>query len=217
MKRAAAVLAAIASLAVASPALAADRAVLKRAASALASSHAYVDPVLSGLARPDRLDYSGRIATRAADGRRVVIAFVSIPDARLDRFRERLYARLGFRSTEGTLVVASPTSITMRSSNLTPDAELAIIRRDGVALELPSRRYTDVLAELVYDTGLVVHNTTPGAIPRGDGRQRNLATFSGRFAGEHAGRSWLGPAVGLTAAALLTLVAAAGLRRARRG
>ena len=91
------------------------------------------------------------------------------------------------------LVVATPISITMRTSNLTPDAELAIIRLDSRALDVPAPRpYTETLAELVYDTGPVIHNTTPGAAPRGSGRERNLATFPVHFADETQadGASW---------------------------
>jgi hypothetical protein len=164
---------------------------LERAASALRTRSAHVDTALQGLAREDRLAYAAQIASRAADGRRIVIAFVGVPDAQLDGFRERLYRRLRLGHVHGALVVATPTSITMRTANLTPDAELAIIWRDARALRAPAPRpYTKTLAELVYDTGLVIHNTTPGAVPRGLGRERNLATFPGRFAGEVNGKSW---------------------------
>jgi hypothetical protein len=197
-----------------SSATASDRTALVQATNALRSEPAYVDPALAGLVRRERLAYPARVATRAADGRRVVVAFVSVPDIGLDSFRERLYARLGLRGVDGTLIVATPTSITMRTPNLTPDAELAIIRRDGAAIELPSRPYTEVLAELVYDTGLVVHNTTPEATPRGAGRDRNLATFSGHFAGESRSGWW--PLVLIPAVAAIALAVAVGIGIRRR-
>ena len=167
---------------------------LDGAASALRTRNAHVDAALAGFVREGRLAYAARVASRAADGRRIVVAFVDVPDAHLDAYRDRLYGRLRLAETQGALVVATPISITMRTPNLTPDAELAIIRLDSRALDVPAPRpYTKTLAELVYDTGLVIHNTTPGAAPRGSGRERNLATFPGRFADEtHAGgASWL--------------------------
>jgi hypothetical protein len=116
---------------------------------------------------------------------------------------------------QGALVVATPRSITMRTPNLTPDAELAIIRGDAWPLRVPAPRpYTETLAELVYDTGLVIHNTTPGAVPRGSGGERNLATFSGRFAGEVDSASlWIRLVVPLAGVVVLAsmLVGAAAL------
>jgi hypothetical protein len=187
---------------------------LERAASALRTRNAHVDPAFGGLVGEERLAYAARVASRAADGRRIVIAFVGVPDANLDAFRERLYGRLRLAEAQGALVVATPTSITMRTPNLTPDAELAIIWRDARALKVPAPRpYTETLAELVYDTGLVIHNTTPGAVPRGSGRERNLATFSGHFAGETNGASlWLRlvlPLAGVVVVAGLLVAAAA--------
>jgi hypothetical protein len=167
---------------------------LETAASALRAHNAHVDSALAGFVREQRLAYAARVASRAADGRRVVIAFVDVRDSRLDAYRDQLYDRLGLAEKHGALVVATPISITMRTPNLTPEAELAIIRLDARALDVPAPRpYTETLAELVYDTGLVIHNTTPGAVPRGSGRERNLATFPGHFADEtHADRaSWL--------------------------
>lgn len=177
-------------LAAAPPAL--GESSLESAAGALRTGNAHVDPALAGFVREERLAYAARVASRAADGRRIVVAFVAVPDAHLDAFRERLYGRLRLAEAHGALVVATPTSITMRTPNLTPDAELAIIRSDARALMVPAPRpYTETLAELVYDTGLVIHNTTPGAVPRGSGLERNLATFPGHFAGETArGASW---------------------------
>lgn len=168
----------------ATPAAFADSS-LEGAASALRVQHAHVDPTLGGFAREQRLAYAARVASRAADGRRIVVAFVDVPDVRLDAYRDRLYSRLRLADKDGALVVATPVSITMRTPNLTPDAELAIIRLDSRALDMPAPRpYTETLAELVYDTGLVIHNTTPGAAPRGGGRERNLSTFPGHFADE---------------------------------
>jgi hypothetical protein len=187
------VLACAVGLAAAQPAAPAfGESTLDGAANALRTRSAHVDPALAGLVREERLDYAARVASRAADGRRIVVAFVGVRDAQLDAFRERLYARLRLAQVQGALVVATPTSITMHTPNLTPDAELAIIRLDARALMVPAPRpYTKTLAELVYDTGLVIHNTTPGAVPRGLGLERNLATFSGHFAGETQGSSWL--------------------------
>ena len=158
---------------------------LESAASALRARNAHVDAALAGFAREQRLAYAARVASRAADGRRIVVAFVDVPDVRLDAYRDQLYSRLRLGERQGALVVATPVSITMRTSNLTPDAELAIIRLDARALDVPAPRpYTETLAELIYDTGLVIHNTTPGAVPRGSGRERNLRTFPGHFADE---------------------------------
>jgi hypothetical protein len=166
---------------------------LESAASALRARNAHVDAALAGYAREQRLAYAARVASRAADGRRIVVAFVDVPDSRLDAYRDQLYGRLRLAERQGALVVATPVSITMRTPNLTPDAELAIIRIDARALDVPAPRpYTETLAELVYDTGLVIHNTTPGAVPRGSGRERNLSTFPGHFADETRadGASW---------------------------
>ena len=167
---------------------------LDRAASALRTHSAHVDPALAGFVREGRLAYAARVASRAADGRRIVVAFVGVRDEQLDAFREALFKRLGLAKTMGSLVVATPTSITMRTPNLTPDAELAIIRLDARALNVDAPRpYTETLAELVYDTGLVIHNTTPGADPRGSGAEGDLRTFPGHFANEANanGESWL--------------------------
>jgi hypothetical protein len=158
---------------------------LERTASALRTRNAHVDATLAGFAREQRLAYAARVASHAADGRRIVVAFVDVRDSQLDAYRDQLYDRLRLTEKQGALVVATPVSITMRTPNLTPDAELAIIRLDSRALDVPAPRpYTETLAELVYDTGLVIHNTTPGAVPRGSGRERNLATFPGHFADE---------------------------------
>jgi len=149
-----------------------------------------------------------------------VVAFVGVPDQSLDSFREQLYIRLRLGDSMGTLVVATPTSITMHTANLTPDAELAIIRADARALRRRAPRpYTATLAELVYDTGLVIHNTTQGARPRGSGAERNLATFPGHFADESAGSSlWVRlviPLAGVVIAAAMLVGAAAFIVRRR--
>jgi hypothetical protein len=166
---------------------------LEGAANALRTRNAHVDATLAGFAREERLAYAASVASRAADGRRIVVAFVDVRDSHLDAYRDQLYGRLRLAEKHGALVIATPISITMRTPNLTPDAELAIIRLDSHALDVPAPRpYTETLAELVYDTGLVIHNTTPGAVPRGSGRERNLATFPGHFADEMLadGASW---------------------------
>jgi hypothetical protein len=115
-------------------------------------------------------------------------------------------------------VVATPTSITMHTPNLTPDAELAIIWGNTRALDVPPPRpYTETLAELVYDTGLVIHNTTPGAVPRGARRERNLSTFPGYFAGETKGGSGglrtIAELAGVLAVAGVLMIGAAWLAR----
>lgn len=197
---------------------------LDRAARALRTRNAHVDAALGGFAREERLAYAARVASRAADGRRIVIAFVDVRDSQLDAYRDQLYARLRLAQKHGALVVATPVSITMRTPNLTPDAELAIIRLDARALDVPAPRpYTETLAELVYDTGLVIHNTTPGAVPRGSGRDRNLKTFRGHFADEtHADREsfWVRLAIPFTGvvvvAGLLFAATAVVVRRTAR-
>jgi hypothetical protein len=194
-------------------------------ARALSTRNAHVDAALAGFAREDRLAYAATIASRAADGRRIVVAFVDVPDARLDAYREQLYGRLRLAKNDGALVLATPRSITMRTPNLTPDAERAIIRLDARALDVPAPRpYTETLAELVYDTGLVIHNTTPNAKPRGSGRERNLATFPGHFADElqpHRApwltRLALPLAAVVLAAGMLVAAAAVVIRRPRPG
>jgi hypothetical protein len=190
---------------------------LERAEGALRAHPVYVDRPLRRLVRPERLAYAARVASRAADGRRIVIAFLNVRDARLDGFRDRLYRRLRLAGRDGALIVATPTTITMRTPNLAPDAELAIIRHNAAKLRLPPRPYTASLAELVYDTGLVIHNTTPGATPRGSGRDRNLATFGGRFPGEpdqeHRGFPWLPLAIILAGALAAAAFVARGLSR----
>jgi hypothetical protein len=206
-------------LVAAQPTLAANRdPILDRAADGLRTQNAHVDPAVAGFARVDRLAYAARIASRAADGRRIVVVFVDVPDARLNDFRERLYRRLRLADAMGALVVATPRSITMHTPNLTPDAELAIIWGHARELDVPPPRpYTETLAELVYDTGLVIHNTTPGAVPRGSRRERNLSTFPGHFAGETSdGPGWvrtIAELAGVLAVASVLMVGAAWLAR----
>jgi hypothetical protein len=139
------------------------------------------------------------------------VAFVEVPDARLNKFREDLFGRLRLARAHGALIVATPTATTMHTSNLTPDAEVAVIR-----LELISRAhhsFTEKLAELIYDTGLVIHNTTPGSKPRGFGPERNLATFPGRFSDEAKNSNeppWV--LIGLGLAALIVVLSVVGAR-----
>lgn len=206
MTRAAVILASALLLIAAVPAF--GESSLDRTASALRTGDAHVDPALAGFVREERLAYAARVASRAADGRRFVVAFVDVSDSQLDAFREQLYSRLKLAETKGALVVATPASITMRTPNLTPDAELAIIRLDARALNVDAPRpYTETLAELIYDTGVVIHNTTPDAVPRGGGRDRNLATFSGHFAGETQSESvWVRLVVPLAGVVVLASV-----------
>jgi hypothetical protein len=181
----------------------------------LASAAVYVEPGLELLVDEGRLRYATSVASRAADGAPIKLAFVDVPDRDLNGFRERLYARLDL-GERGALVVATPVSITMRTKTLAPITEDAIIGVAGIELRRPPRRYTEALGELVYDTGLVIHNTTPGAPPRGDGADSDLRTFDGRFAGEKGdGSTGLIIALTTMAAALTGSVAVLARRRRR--
>src|SRR5437763_15957825 len=132
----------------------------ERAASGLMAHVTYVEPAVEGFVREKRLAYAARVASHAADGRRIVVAFVGIPDSRIDSFRDQLYARLQLGRRGGALIVATPTAVTMRTANLTPDAELAIIHIDTIKEGLKARSYTYTLYELFYDKGLVINSTT---------------------------------------------------------
>ena len=188
-------------------------------AMALRLGDAYVASDVEGWVRTDRLAYAARIASHAADGAKVRVAFVNVPSRRLDGFRDRLFRRLRL-GDRGALIVGTPTAVAVRTATLTPDQETGILVLEGPTLSRLPR--TDGLAELTYDVGLVIHNSTPGVHPRGLGLERNLRTFSGRFADERDGngvRPHTVVAIGLGAAALLAvgvLVGSTALRWRRR-
>jgi Protein of unknown function (DUF3179) len=171
---------------------AAPTADIRLIARTLRDTDVYVDPAVNRLVDSARLRRATAIASRAADGASIKLAFVNISDAQLDRVRDRLFEALDL-DARGALVVTTPVSIAMRTKTLHPAAEQAIVETDAVALRSPPRDYTSALSELVYDTGLVIHNSAPGAVPRGHGANRNLRTFTGRFEGEKAGGAptWL--------------------------
>jgi hypothetical protein len=155
----------------------------QQAFSALRERPVFIHDKVSRLVDEVHLTYAALTASRAADGAQIKLAFVSVPNSRLDSLRDRLYVRLRL-GPGGALVLANPLAITMRTATLTIEQEAAIIQLDGRALRRMPGNYTKMLAELTYDTGLVIHNSTPGVAPRGDGADRNLETFSGRFPGE---------------------------------
>jgi hypothetical protein len=158
-----------------------------------------------------RLAYAARIASHAADGAKVRVAFVNVPNARLDQFRDRLFRRLRLGGERGALIVGTPTAVALRTATLTPDQESGILLLESPLLHRVSR--TEGLAELTYDVGLVIHNSTPGVHPRGLGLERNLRTFSGRFSDERRGggiRPVTIVAIGLGASAVLAIAALLG-------
>jgi hypothetical protein len=176
---------------------------------ALRMGEAYVASDVAGWVRQAPLAYAARTASHAADGAKVRVAFVNVPDGRLDEFRDRLFRRLGL-GERGALIVGTPTAVAVRTATLTPDQENGILALEGpMLLRLPR---TEGLAELTYDVGLVIHNSTPGVHPRGLGLERNLRTFSGRFADEGGGglRPPTVVAIGVGAAALLAVAALLG-------
>jgi hypothetical protein len=181
---------------------------------ALRADDVYVQAPIANLVQAQRLRHATEAASRAADGAAIKLAFVDVPDAELDGLRERRYARLGM-SRRDALVVATPVSITMRTGTLAPMQEEAIITRDSEPLSAPPRRYTEALGELLFEVGLVIHNSTPGAVPRGSGPYRSLSTFPGRFPDETGSRPPWPFVLAAPAVALATL--AVGMRRALRG
>lgn len=154
-----------------------------RAADGLRETDVFIDPEVANLIDRERIAFAASTASRAIDGEPVKFAFVNVPDDRLNGFRDRLFSRLDL-GERGALIVATPVSVAVRTRTLRPDTEAAIVARDGEPIAAVPRRYTEPLAELVYDVGLVIHNSTPGVIPRGDGPNRDLKTFTGEFAGE---------------------------------
>ena len=170
----------------------------------------HLDGRVANLVDRRRLEHATAVASRAADGAAIKFAFVDVPDRELDAFREAVFAALEL-GERGAVVIATPVSVTMRSKTLRPQTEAAIIERDAGAIARVPRRYTEPLAELVYDVGLVIHNSTPGATPRGSGPDADLRTFTGSFPGEpDSGARW----PPLAAAAALTFAIA--WRRSRR-
>jgi hypothetical protein len=186
---------------------------------ALRLADAYVASDVQGWVGQARLAYAARTASHAADGAKVRVAFVNVPNARLDEFRDRLFRRLRL-GDRGALIVGTPRAVAVRTATLTPDQENGILALEGPTLLRLG--HTNGLAELIYDVGLVIHNSTPGVHPRGLGLERNLRTFSGRFSDESRGAR-IHPltvaAIGLGAVALLAvaaLVGAPALRWRRR-
>jgi hypothetical protein len=182
----------------------------------------YTQPSVAKLVNQQRLAYAARTASHAADGAPIKVVFVGVSNRRLNLLRDRLFEQLDLRPS-GALVVATPTAVTIRTQTLTRDQENGIVALDA---HLFGHRagYTEPLAELVYDVGLVIHNSRPGVAPRGSGRDRNLATFTGAFPderqngrrAEEGGRDWVLPvAIGWLAAALAGLTFYALSRRRR--
>jgi hypothetical protein len=174
----------------------------------------HLDERVANFVERRRLVYATAVASRAADGAAIKFAFVDVPDDELDAFRDAVFAALDL-GERGAVVIATPVSVTMRTKTLHPGAEAAIIERDaGPVARLP-RRYTEPLAELVYDVGLVIHNSTPGATPRGSGPDADLRTFTGSFPGESDSRErW--PPIVLAAAVAAALTVAVAWRRLSR-
>ena len=178
------------------------------AAAALRAGSTYVAPTVAKVVDRERLAYAAGVASRAADGAPIKVVFVDVPDERLDGFRDRLFERLSL-GPRGALVIGTITAITLRTASLTPDQEAAVAVGDSGPLRAPPRRYTEGIAELTYDLGLVIHNSTPNAVPRGLGADRNLRTFSGRFPGEDRG-GWSTGAIAAIFAAGAVVLAAVG-------
>jgi hypothetical protein len=182
----------------------------------------YTQPSVAKLVDQQRLAYAARIASHAADGAPIKVVFVGVSNRRLNPLRDRLFEQLDLKPS-GALVVGTPTAVTIRTQTLTQDQENGIVALD--ANHFGHRGgYTEPLAELVYDVGLVIHNSRPGVAPRGSGRDRNLATFTGAFPDERqngrradeGGSDWVLPvAAGWLAAALAGLTFYALSRRRR--
>ena len=176
-----AALPALAALMLVAPA-AASPTLESRALRGVTSADVYAQPSVAKLVDEQRLAYAARIASRAADGAPMKIIFLDVPGRRLNPLRDRLFERLGL-APSGALVLGTPRGVTIRTHTLTADQENAIVALDA---HLFGHRadYTKPLAELVYDVGLVIHNSRPGVSPRGSGRDGDLATFSGAFPDE---------------------------------
>jgi hypothetical protein len=177
-----AALAALAALMLVAPA-AASTTLESRALRAVTRGDVYAQPSVAKLVDEDRLAYAARIASRAADGAPMKIVFVDVPHRRLNALRDRLFEQLDL-GPSGALVVGTPQAVAIRTRTLTSDQENGIVALDAHLFRKRGAGYTEPLAELVYDVGLVIHNSRPGATPRGEGRERNLATFSGTFQDE---------------------------------
>jgi hypothetical protein len=218
--------AALSALAVALLAAPADAAstLEMHALRAAAAGDVYAQPSVAKLVDQERLAYAARIASHAADGAPMKVLFVDVPKDKLNPLRDRLFERLHL-SPAGALVVGTPEAVTIRTHTLTSDQENGIVALDAHLFGHRKTGYTEPLAELVYDVGLVIHNSRPGVAPRGSGRDRNLATFSGAFpderrrntpANDGGGSGWVLPlAAGWIAAALGGLVLYALSRRRR--
>lgn len=195
-----------------------------RAFNAVSVSDVYVQPSVAKLVNQRRLAYAARIASRAADGAPMKIVFVDIPERKLNRLRDRLFQRLNL-APSGALVVGTPKSVTIRTNTLTVGQEDGIVALDSGLFKRRGAGYTAPLSELIYDVGLVIHNSRPDVSPRGSGRESNLDTFSGTFSDERppqrpghsgGGSDWTLPAsAGWIAAAFAGLLLYARLSRRR--
>jgi hypothetical protein len=165
----------------AAPALASN--LETRAFNGISARDVYVQPSVAKLVNQRRLAYAARIASRAADGAPMKIAFVDIPQRKLKPLSNRLFQRLNL-APSGALVVGTPKSVTIRTQTLTVGQEDGIVALDAGLFARRGAGYTVPLSELIYDVGLVIHNSRPGVSPRGMGRDSNLATFSGTFPDE---------------------------------
>jgi hypothetical protein len=82
----------------AAPAARADEDVESAAVAALRAGTTFVAPSVGRVVDRERLAYAARVASRAADGAAIKVAFVDVPDGRLDGFRDRLFRRLSLRA-----------------------------------------------------------------------------------------------------------------------
>ena len=206
----------------AAPALASN--LETRAFNAVSGRDVYVQPSVARLVNQRRLAYAARIASRAADGAPMKIVFVDIPQRKLNPLRDRLFQRLHL-APSGALVVGTPKGVTIRTHTLTVGQEDGIVELDARLFKRRGAGYTEPLSELIYDVGLVIHNSRPDASPRGMGRDGNLDTFSGTFPDERppprpvdsgGGSDWTLPAsAGWIAAAFAGLLLYARLSRRR--
>ena len=171
-----------------------------RAFDAASVRDVYAEPSVAGLVDQKRLAFAARSASHAADGAPIKILFLDVPGRKLKPLRDRLFRRLHL-APSGALVVGTPRAVTIRTHTLTIDQENAIVALDTTQFGHRAG-YTKPLAELIYDVGLVIHNSRPGASPRGSGRDSNLRTFSGTFpderrslgsAGGGGGSDWILP------------------------
>jgi hypothetical protein len=189
-----------------------------RALDAASMRDVYAQPLVAGLVNQKRLAYAARTASHAADGAPMKVLFVDLPNRTLNRWGDRVFERLSL-PRGGALIVGTPKAVIIRTHTLTVGQENGIVALDARPFKRRGADYTEPLAELVYDVGLVIHNTRPGVSPRGSGRDGNLATFSGTFPDErrpadtHGSSDWTLPlAAGWIAAAFAGLLLYARFR-----